>query len=123
MQIDSAFHRGARRHSARRLTHAEVEVMEPWLMRGIVINEGDGGLRVAVPVALFPGDACLVRVHGGDGDPTVASTRVAWSRETAGEWIVGLEFVGIDESRPSGSRGEAPRATRRLGSVCAVDIR
>lgn len=72
--------------------NADVEVLEPLNTSGIVINASDGGLRIAVGDDLPVGAVCVLAVRIAEGE-TVEIARVAWSRQFADGYLVGVSFV------------------------------
>lgn len=83
----------ARRASVRFPVHAEVELVEPAGVSGIVINVSGGGLRVALDRALSVGEHCVLRVRPADGGETLEHVRVVWCRALADGAVLGVEFV------------------------------
>ncbi|MBN1654251.1 MAG: PilZ domain-containing protein [Deltaproteobacteria bacterium] len=82
----------SRRSSDRYPLNADVEVLEPLNTSGVVINVCDGGLRIAVSKELPVGAVCVLAVRVDEGE-TVEIARVAWSRQYADGYLVGVSFV------------------------------
>lgn len=72
--------------------NADVEVLEPLCTNGIVINASDGGLRIAIGENLPVGAVCVLAVRVAE-DETVEIARVAWCRQFADGFLVGVSFV------------------------------
>jgi hypothetical protein len=85
---DNAGRRAAERYPM----NADVEILEPFNAHGVVINASEGGLRVAVNVALPLDAVCVVEVQLDEGK-TVELARVAWVKEHPDGYLVGLSFV------------------------------
>ena len=94
--MDDLFHRPSdnpgRRLSERFPLNADVEVLKPLSTTGVVINASDGGLRIAVGKELPVGAVCVLAVRVDDNE-TVEIARVAWSRQCADGYLVGISFV------------------------------
>ena len=84
-----------RRRSARRPFHATVEMVQPAAGEGVTLNVSEGGLRIAVDVALPADDVCLLYVCEPGGERKLERARVAWSREVSDGWIAGLQILGL----------------------------
>ncbi len=90
---DVSHHRGARRRATRYPLHADVRVLSPRGLEGVVLNASAGGLRVTLDGAVAEGERIALEVSI-PGEPAHRDEAVVvWSRELADGWLVGLQFV------------------------------
>jgi hypothetical protein len=103
---DTAVHFGSRRRAHRYPINAEVTVIEPIVTEGVALNASAGGIRIMVVDEIAAGEPCLLELHFTEERRSLEKARVVWSREHSDGWVMGLEFLDITWSIPSGD----PRA-------------